>query len=193
MQLDDAIFSLCKFLAEYNQFSCNDLSGSTQTVTGTLATLFPGLATGADGIPHIFPARLYDLESLPTPCVGVGVEINPTPIGGSFSWNLYRHTARLFVIGTKEGIDPATGTVTREKEWDETVRQTMQLQNALTSVFRGQRESGEPMDLLIPWYRATYAASGTPTRVGDMKALFFNVTPIDENRFACGFQLEVME
>jgi hypothetical protein len=165
--LDDLIYSMMRYLQEAI-FTVKDLTGAAELTRGTLAGLYPGL--------QVIALRMFDLETLPVPCVGVSCETVSDP---DIAWygegGLYTYSVRLLVVGevTEAG----------EQSYDASVVRTLQLQTGLENQFRNGID--------IDWYRAVYDSLGSATAFGSLRAGPGQTFPISEVEFAMALPLEL--
>lgn len=164
----DLISSIVKHLEEQT-FTIKDLrdTPTAETRSGTLSTLFPGM--------KVVHARIFDVESLPIPSIGVGVEMQNQPRETFFCGGaVYQHAARIVVTGAalQEG----------EENYDRTLLITSQLRSILADHFKTERT--------IPWYRFSFDDNGTATLYGEFLCRDFTPFDVDEGRFIASFTLE---
>lgn len=165
----DLISSIIKHLEEYSEFVGKDLreTPSAETRTGTLATLFAGM--------QVIPARLYDIESLPVPSIGVAVQLSTDkPIAFLGGGSVSLHAGRMIVT--------AAELVDGEEEYDNTLVRTGSLRSILADHFKNERQ--------IDWYRYSFNAAGTSTLQGKFLCRDFNIVDVDEGRFITTFSIE---
>jgi hypothetical protein len=175
--MDDYVYSLLRYLQLAEDFTCKDLTGAAETVTGSFATLFPGV--------EFVVLRQYDLESLPRPCLGVGVQIIAVPRERGYCWNRYEHEGGIMAIGTVFEAE--------QPDYDRSVNQTLQMQNALVAHFDAKDAAGLPSYVRVPWYRYQYNPSGDEVYVGELLVREFRVFPVDDFHLGARFTLEVFE